>query len=300
MPSILNHQSSETAKVLLIGETGSGKTGALCSLAAEGYKVRVLDLDNGMDICKSYLTNPKSIYVQKNPKVGENFHYLTFTDPVKFISGQTFYSKAEAWAKAMESLMSWKEKAEDGSTIIDFGSVYSWEPDTVLVIDSLTALSQYALNYHMAMNGGLMKEPTQNEGRRNVGAVQNMLRRLLDMIKDTKLKCNVILTSHVTFVNEIGDAPKIDSKDGSREMGQGYPAAIGRALSPHIPRYFNTMLIAKTKGVGSGAKHVICTQSQLSGGQIINAKSSAPLSVKDEYPLESGLADYFKAVKGAK
>lgn len=294
MPNILDHHSSEVVKTLLIGETGSGKTGSICSLATE-YKVFMIDLDNGADIIKSYLTNPASEYIKKNPKVAENFYYRTFTDPVKFINGQAFYSKAEAWAKSMELLMGWKDKDHAGNDV-NFGAANTWGPDCVLVIDSLSGLSQYALNYHQSMNGGLMKEPSPNEGRRQVGAVQNMLRRLLDMIKDKSLNCNVVLTAHVTFVNDIGDMPK-QKDDGGREPGQGYPSAIGRALSPHIPRYFNTTLIAKTIGTNS---HKLFTQSQFAGGQIINAKSSAPLGVKAEYPLSMGLLDYFKDVKGKK
>jgi hypothetical protein len=293
MPNILSHHSSEVVKTLLIGDTGAGKTGAIASLCCD-YRVFMLDLDNGVDILKGYLTDPKSPYLARNPNAAANLYYKTFTDPVKFINGQAYYSKAEAWAKAMECLMGWNDKDASGADV-KFGPAHSWGPDTVLVIDSLSGLSQYALNYHQQMNGGLMKEPSPNEGRRHVGAVQNMLRRLLDMIKDSNLKCNVVLTAHVTFVNDIGDMPA-QKDDGRREAGQGYPSAIGRALSPHIPRYFNTTLIAKTVGTNA---HKLFTQSQFAGGQIINAKTSAPLGVKAEYPLSTGLADYFRDVKGA-
>lgn len=295
MPSIIDHHSSETLKTLLIGETGSGKTGSVCSLAADGYKIRLLDLDNGVDIVKSFLTDPSSEYLKKNPDCAKNFFYKTFTDPVKSANGQSYYSKAEAWAKAMEALMEWKDKDHEGKDV-NFGPVSSWGADTVLVIDSLTGLAQYALNHHQQMNGGLMKDATGYDAMKQIGVVQNMLRRLLDMIKDKSIKCNVVLTAHITFVNEIGDTP-VKRDDGKREAGQGYPSAIGRALSPHIPRYFNTVLIAKTIGTNT---HKIFTQSQFAGGQIINAKSSAPLGVKAEYPLNSGLADYFRDVKGKK
>jgi hypothetical protein len=92
-----------------------------------------------------------------------NLYYKTFTDPVKFINGQAYYSKAEAWAKAMECLMGWNDKDASGADV-KFGPAHSWGPDTVLVIDSLSGLSQYALNYHQQMNGGLMKEPCPQRG----------------------------------------------------------------------------------------------------------------------------------------
>lgn len=292
MPKIADHQSSETLKMMLIGDSTAGKSGALCSLAAAGYKLRVLDFDNGLDIVKSYLTNPKSIYVQKNPSCADNFDYITLTDKTKNIGGQMYYAKAEAYAKAMEMLYQWK----DGD--INYGSVYTWGPETILVIDSLTGMSQYALNQHLSLQVALQKERTGYESQRDINVTQNMLRKFLDMVKDKNLKCNVIVTAHITVANEMGDAPQKDDK-GHRDPGQGYPSAIGRALSPHIPRYFNNTLVAKTIGVGTSAKHGLFTNSQLSAGNTIGAKSSNPLGVKAEYGIEWGLAEYFRDVKGS-
>jgi hypothetical protein len=49
MPNLANHQSSNFTKLLLIGDSGSGKTGSLTSLVAAGYKLRIWDFDNGLD-----------------------------------------------------------------------------------------------------------------------------------------------------------------------------------------------------------------------------------------------------------
>ena len=52
MPSLANHQSNEFTKLLIEGDSGSGKTGALASLVKAGYKLRILDMDNGLDALK--------------------------------------------------------------------------------------------------------------------------------------------------------------------------------------------------------------------------------------------------------
>lgn len=282
---------------MLIGDSGAGKTGALCSLAAAGYKVRVIDLDNGMDICKAYLTNPTSRYLRENPKAAENFDYVTFTDKMKTIAGIPYYAKAEAWQQTMEQLMDWKEKDAAGNVINHYGSVYTWGPDCVLVIDSLTSLAQYALNHVLALEVALQKTRTGRENQRDIFSTQNQLRKLLDMFKDKRLLCNVVVTAHITVANEMGDAPARDDQ-GAREPGQGYPSSIGRAIAPQIPRYFNTMLVARTIGAGTGARHEIHTSSQLIAGNTVNAKSSNPIGVKPKYDLATGLAEYFKDVKG--
>jgi hypothetical protein len=49
MPNLKDHQSSQFTKLLLIGDSGSGKTGALTSLVGAGYKLRIWDFDNGLD-----------------------------------------------------------------------------------------------------------------------------------------------------------------------------------------------------------------------------------------------------------
>lgn len=283
MPAITDHQSAATTKLLLIGDSGMGKTGALASLAAAGYRLRILDFDNGLDILRDYCSNPASQYVKLNPKIAENVHYRTLIDPMKSFGGKVYPPRAIAWQGAMAMLDHWK----DGDT--DLGKVETWGPQDVLVIDSMSNLSTAAFNFHLQMNGALGANRTQNEWRRDIGGAQSLIRSLLQMLYDSSIKCNVIVTSHITFVTEQGGNPQTDDANPSA----GYPSAIGRALSPQIPRFFNTVLLVKTIGSGAGTRHRIYTKSQ----GLVGAKNSAPLKVLPEYALETGLADYFAALR---
>ena len=282
MPNIVNHQSNNTTKLLLIGHSGSGKTGALCSLAAAGYKLRIIDLDNGIDIIKSYLTDPNSRYVKENPNCAANVEYITLTETKKSVNGRLISAKSTVWPRMVSMLDHWKE----GET--DLGKPSSWGDDTVLVLDSLTAASKAALDHHLQMNGALMAVRTQNEARRDIGAAQDYIRSLLDLFKDDGLKCNVIVISHITEVSESGYGPQ--SEEAKNETSMSFPSAIGRALSPHIPRYFNTVLHAKAQGptlkIYTKTTGEVCT------------KNTAPLKVAPSYSIETGLAEYFKAVQG--
>ena len=283
MPSITQHQSSQTTKLLFVGDSGSGKTGALASLAAAGYKLRILDLDNGLDILKNYVTDANSIYCKQTPDCAQNIDYVTLTEPMKSAGGRIWAKQATVWPRLVKMLADWV----DGETKL--GGITTWDTNSVLVIDSLSNLATGALNFHLSMNGALGATRTQNEARRDIGAAQNLLRDLLAMLYDESVKCNVIVTSHITLVTDSGTAPL----PGESAPVTGYPSAIGRALSPHIPRYFNTVLFAKSEGTGGGTKHKIYTKNQ----GVVNVKSSAPLKVALTYPLETGLADYFKAVR---
>lgn len=289
MPSLQTIKSDRPIKTLFIGDSTSGKTGALASLAAAGYNLRILDFDNGISSLTEYLTNPNSSYLKSNPQAGDSVRVVQCTDEMKAVNGKIFPRRATAWAKAVGMLEKWKDGEED------FGSVTTWTTRDILVIDSLTKAADAALNYHLSMNAALGQTRTQNEARRDIGAAQNYIRDLLKMLYADAVSCNVIVISHITVVTESGSGPNPENKN---EASAGYPSAIGRALSPHIPSWFDSMLIAKATGGGQAVRRKIYTTPQIVSGQVIGAKNVAPLSVKSEYPLETGLAEYFEAVRG--
>lgn len=270
MTSIINHQSNQTTKLLLLGDTGSGKTGSLASLASAGYNLRILDLDNGLDVLKNVLLDSRSIYDRTS---AERVHFETITDPMRNIGGKLVPKQATVWQRAIKLLDNWST-GED-----KFGPISSWTTQDVLVIDSLTLLCNAALNFVLSMNARLGQTAHQSDWY----TAQQMVESLLQMLYDEGIKCNVVMLCHVVYLGE--------------ENGplHGHPASLGKALSPKIGRYFNSMLMAKTQGYGSNQKRLILTGST----SLVELKNTAPLSVKPNYPLETGLADYFAAVRNA-
>jgi hypothetical protein len=285
MPNISAHQSKSTTKMLLIGHPGSGKTGALASLPTAGYNLRIADTDNGLDVLKSYLTDPSSEYVRKCPDVAKRVEFFTATDPMKPIGGIPYPTKAIAWQRVMNMLSHWKEPG------VDLGALSSWGPQDIFVLDSLSSLSTSALNFHLQLNGALGKVRDGNTGRRDVGATQALVRSFLEMLADDSIRCNVIVIAHIVFNTETGLGPQADAASGGTYSG--FPAAIGRALSPLIPRWFNTMLLAQPLGSGPTTKLKIYTKPQ----GVVMSKTTNPLRVKDSYDLAWGLAEYFQAVR---
>lgn len=292
MARLQDLKATRPIKTLLIGDSGTGKTGALAALATAGYNVRILDFDDGISSLTEYLLSPKSPYLAKNPQAAERVRVKTLSDKYKAIGGLLVPYEAKAWKEMTEALSGWKEP--DGE---DFGSLDKWGPQDVLVVDSLTRCAGVAaLNWHLFCNNALTKTRTQNEARRDIGAAQAMIEDLLQAITSGSIKCNVVVISHITMVSESGGAPV--NEKGEAQIAAGYPSAIGRALSPRIPTYFDSMLVATIKGTGTMAKRVISSQPLIVAGQTVAAKNMAPLTVQKEYPLETGLADYFADVKG--
>jgi hypothetical protein len=270
MPDLSAHQSGATTKLLLLGDSGAGKTGSLASLAGAGYNLRIIDMDNGVDVLANILRDPKSQYGRE---ALARVKYATITDKMKNVGGRLVPKEATAWQRAINLLIDWKIGDEQ------LGPLTTWGTNDVLVLDSLTFMSTAAMNFQLAMNARLGQQPHQSDWY--VG--QQMIEGLLQTLYDEGVKCNVIVMAHVAYIGE-ENAPQT-----------GYPSTLGKALPPKVGRYFNSTLLVKTVGQGTNAKRMIHT-STING---IELKNSAPTLVEKTYPLETGLASYFKAVRGA-
>jgi hypothetical protein len=272
--------------MLLIGDSGSGKTGALAPLARDGYRLRILDLDSGLDVLANLLKDPASPY---GKDALSNVIYETVTDPMKNVNGKLIPAKATVWQRAMTLLDHWKVThkepgpEKDGKPTLvdvvdyDLGPVSSWGPQDVLVIDSLTMLSTAALNFVLSMNARLGGRVEQSDWYGG----QQLIESLLQKLYDENIKCNVILISHIAYIGE-DNGPQ-----------QGYPSSLGKALSPKIGRYFNTCVMCKTAGSGANLKRKLLTNST----NLVELKTSSPLKVKPEYELQFGLSQLFKDLR---
>lgn len=264
MPKLSAHISASTTKMLLIGDSGAGKTGSLVSLAKAGYNLRILDLDNGLDIVANLL--------RADTVAADRVEFETLTDKMRPVGNKLIPAKATVWERAIKMLESWK--TSDGR---ELGPVTSWGSKDVLVIDGLTMIAQAAMDFVLSMNARLGQKPHQSDWF----DAQLMLEGLLRMLYDENVKCNVIVISHITYIGE-DNGPQ-----------HGYPSSLGKALSPKIGRYFNSALMVKSTGAGANFKRQIHTNTV----GLVELKNSNPLRVKPSYPIETGLADYFKDVQ---
>ena len=289
MPSIIDHPAGKTTKVILLGDTGSGKTGSLCSLAAAGYNLRILDLDNGIDIIRNLLTAPNTQYKIPREELASRVMYRTLTEPQKAVGGNLRPVRAQVWTQMTQMLENWKWTTPEGE-VEDLGKVVDWTDRDVLVIDSLTRAAQAAMNFHQQLNGRLGQDGVSNEWRRDIGAAQAHVKHLMDLLSDSSVKCNVVLIAHVTYVADKGTGATMPDEASPEH---GHPLAIGRALSPLIPTWFNNVLLAKADDAGT---RKLWTKPQ---GKVLT-KASNPLAVKPNYDIANGLAEYFAAVRGEK
>lgn len=261
MPKLTDHHSGKFTKILYLGDSGTGKTGSLVSLVSAGYKLHVLDFDNGLDVLKEFAK-------RDCPDKLANVDYETVRDQYKAgPTGPMVAGVPKALVNSLKLLNKWSDESVPAE----------WGPDHILVVDSLTGLGKAAFEWAKGMNPGA-KEPRQWYHQ-----AQQAVDNVLSMLTSEAFHANVIIIAHVQFVEQ---------SDGSV---RGYANTIGKALGPMVPTYFNTMVLAKSQGSGTNVKRSILTVPT----SMIDLKNPAPFKVDKELPLESGLATIFNKLKEA-
>lgn len=268
MPSLSNHQSNEYTKMLVMGDSGTGKTGALASLVKAGYKLRILDFDNGLDVLKQFV-------YRDCPENIDNVEYRTLQDKLKATPiGTVVEGTPRAFVDAIKMLDRWKYKTGDEE--IDLGVPAEWGPDCILVIDSTTFMAKAAFDWRETLvpRGASGKY----DERAVYGDAQNAVEKVLATTHSGNFKTNVIVISHVKY---------IEREDGTRK---GYPTAVGSALSPNIPTYFNSVALCETKAGGKRTIQTVATA-------MIDLKNPKPFAMAPSYPIETGLAEFFNVLR---
>lgn len=254
MASLDQHQSDSFLKLMYIGDSSTGKTGSLASLLADGYKMKILDMDNGLDSLVQYgrATAPEHLGNVEFETIRDTYHATRMGPIVR---------KAEAFVAGLELMEKWGKEVEDENTIF--------------VLDSLTTFGKAAFEWAKGMN------PTAKDPRQWYFSAQGAVENVLALLTSEAFKMNVIIISHVNY------------KEVTEGVHKGYASAIGSALGPTIPKYFNTLILAETIGAGANVKRRIKTVPT----GVIDLKVSSP-KVDKELPLETGMSTLFKTLKG--
>lgn len=275
-------------KLLMIGDNSAGKTCALASLASAGYNVRIANLDNGVDALKNILQGDKSKYAKDSL---QRLRYRTLTERMRSLQGRIMPASATVWQKTVELLDNFRDdrafpSAEGYDKSFEeekLGGVHKWTERDVFVLDTLSTLGMSAKYFYLSINGKLTEIRSGYDAQRDIGQAQDYVDTFLQLMFDANVKCHVILNTHIVYAKEDGSMPK----QGSDEPVYGFPAAIGKALSPKMGKYFNNIFYIKRVGTGPGTIYTSTIGN-------IRLKNGAPLNLKPSYPAETGLADIFR------
>lgn len=217
MTSLANHTSRSYVKLLLLGDAKTGKTGSLVSLVRAGFKLRILDFDNLLDILSSNVR-------RECPDKLDNIEFRSLRDNyVGSSTGMVIEGKPDAWKNSLAMLNKWAYTDENGDTI-DLGSPTSWGPDCILVIDSLSRWCDAAYNYHESSIP--VGQSGKYDGRALYGNAQDDVEKQLAGLTSPRFTANIIVICHGAYM---------EMPDGAKKI---FPQAVGQKLSPKIPQYF--------------------------------------------------------------
>jgi hypothetical protein len=269
MPSLSKHKSNSFVKLLLIGDAKSGKTGSLVSLVKAGYKLRILDFDNLLDILAKLIA-------EQCPENLDNVEFRPLRDKRKATAtGPVIDGTPRAFVNGLKMLDRWKYKDDEGNEI-DLGAPSQWGAGSILVIDSLSRFCDAAYDFREPLTP--VGKSGESDPRATYGDAQDAIESLLGMLTSDSFATNVIVIAHGQYM---------ELKDGTTKI---FPQGVGKALSPKIPQYFPNVIRYKNLA----GKRTI----QLKSDAMIDLATSNPSGIPDSLPVETGLATFFEILRG--
>jgi hypothetical protein len=263
MPTLDQHQSNDYVKLLLIGDSKSGKTGSLISLVKAGYKLRIVDMDNLLDVLKYFI-------IKECPELIGNVEYRTLRDERIWTPDGPQVTSPKAYGAAVRMMQSWKYGD------VDLGSPAEWGQDCIFVLDSLSRLCDAAYDFRVPLTP--VGKGGQYDARAVYGDAQDAVENNIANLTSEGFRTNVIVIGHVTYQEQ---------PDGTIK---GFPQGVGAKLSPKIPQYFSTVVLYNNEK----GKRTIRTNST----PLIDLANPKPFEMGDKYPIETGLADIFQVLTG--
>lgn len=218
--------------VLLMGDSGTGKTYSIRTLVQAGITPFVIFTEPGMEVLGDldpasyhfhYVTAPESNWaglIDTAEKVNKfSFEMLTkMTDQNRGRYGQ------------FVEVLSQCNNFVDSRTGEEFGDCSTWGTDRALVVDSLSGLSDMAMRLVV---GG---KPTR--AMQDWMVAQNLLKSFLDQCTN-QLRATFVVIAHL-------EREKDEITGGTQIM----VGTLGRALAPKIPLFFSDVIQTIRQGDG--------------------------------------------------
>ncbi len=209
-------------KIILIGDSGTGKTYALRTLLDAGITPFIIFTEPGMEVLGDVLDKCKWRYIgSKTPS------WSGLKGIMKMVNTLDFEGLAKLRDANRSQYTGLLDLVEQCNNFVDhsgesFGDVMDFQTDRCLVIDSFTGMGD--LGRQLAVGN----KPLMALGEYQV--VQNSLKFIYEkLVKECQ--CSIVLTAHI--------AREKDELTGGTTL---MVKTIGKALAPEVPIYWSDVI----------------------------------------------------------
>ena len=217
------------SKILLMGESGTGKTHSIRTLISAGVRPHVLFTEPGMETLYD-LPDDAWSYSYMPPAVEGWDHILSMAQKVNVLGFDSLSKfqdpnkkKYTAFLDVINQCNNFKD--QHGNSL---GDVATWGPDKAFVIDSLSGLSDMVMQL---ATGGKVTRAMQDWM-----VAQNTLEMFVNQLVSS-LSCWFILIAHTER--------ETDELTGGTSV---MVSTLGRKLAPKLPRYFSDVIQSVREG----------------------------------------------------
>ncbi len=217
-------------KVMLLGDSGTGKTSALRTLVEAGLTPLCLFTENSFDVLGD--TDPNKLHwsyvaptlesLEGLKEMSTRIGTMTYESITRAPDNTRF--KDSPWMKMLSVIMEFKCER----TGQNFGNIATWGTDKVFVVDSLSGLT-LASRQNVAGNRPALAPPDYGLAQRQIEGLINQL--------CTAFRCHFVLIAHAER--------ELDPVMGGQKI---MASTIGKALAPTLPRYFTDSILTKRTG----------------------------------------------------
>jgi hypothetical protein len=223
--------------IVLLGESGTGKTYSIGTLVETGVPVSFLALEPGIESLFGYYTDrgkpiPPNLswHILRPPESD----FASMIDTAEKINTYSFKMLADMTDpnrnkyNQFVSLLRTLNDFVDERTGEKLGPVNKWGPERFLIIDALTGINRAALD--------LVAGSKPARSMSDWGIAQDQIERILRMLTQD-CKCGFVLISHVE--------KEKDEITGSMKLTM---STLGKALAPKLPLMFSDLIYTYRDG----------------------------------------------------
>jgi hypothetical protein len=243
MPTYSKTNTSQRIKLLLLGDSGSGKTSQLAFLANAGYNLRILDLDNNLAVMDSYLKDGAAERIIAEPVTAK---------------------EASSWDRLKSLTTQWKTETED------LGKPTEWDNNTVLIVDSGTFAANVCLDKVLFDN----KIPVDkgNFDQTLWGVVGKRFEIWIAGLTSDRYKCHLVVTAHLTEKQDARGVNRVGPFFAGRYLPKILPSYFNNTWAIDIDkddkRHLRTQSTGYLSSLRNSAPHLLKAEEELDIGKL--------------------------------